>query len=217
MFRDQPSFDNELKLLSQKILYSQRGMTLIEIMVVLAIIAAITGFMVRQTGDTKSKMRVTMRKLSVLSKELHTTARLKGQVYRIAIRLDKEKGYAFWVESGPSQALLRTSEQIKEQDNSSSPSETKNSTDFAEDTSVLKNPVELPRPLTFVDVEVARLDGKITEGMAYIHYFPQGLAEEAAIHLSDGREARWTVAIHPLTGQGRLYQDYVELKDLKPK
>ena len=55
----------------------------------------------------------------------------------------------------------------------------------------------------------------ITTGKAFIHYMPQGLVEESAIHLKSDSGGKWTIAIHPLTGKAELISgDSMSLKDM---
>lgn len=193
------------------------GFTLIEVLVVLAIVSAITAVIVRQTRDTRSKARVTMRQLSVLTKQLHSMARYQGKTFRLAIQIDKKKGHQFWVESGYPKKLLKSQDQIEDEEKGfkKEGAEGAPAPDFAQDPTILKNKIELPNGLFFEDVEVKRLKEKVTEGMAYITFFPQGLSEEAAIHLTDGKNAQWTIMVHALTGQGKLFAKYVSLAEYR--
>lgn len=198
---------------------NQKAFTLIEILVVLAILAGVTGVLVNQIRDTKSKVRVTMRKLSVITRSLHDLARLKQKTFRLAIQIEKEKGHSFWVESGTPTSLLKTSEQLEKEEKAwrSADKDEAPPSDFSPDKDVLKTPVEVPKGLRFEDVELPRLKNKIDSGMAYVHFFPQGLAEEAAIHLTDGKDIHWTIYINPLTGVGTVIPQYSTVKDARAK
>ncbi|NJM10261.1 MAG: type II secretion system protein, partial [Bdellovibrionaceae bacterium] len=74
---------------------------------------------------------------------------------------------------------------------------------------------ELPAGIRFEKVELSRLKSPVTEGRAFIHYLPQGLVDEAAIHIKGSGAQAWTIAIHPLTGKAELISKPVALKELK--
>ena len=76
-------------------------------------------------------------------------------------------------------------------------------------------PFTLPAPLKFKSVEFAQKTAAQNEGRIYIHFFPQGLIEEAAIHLTAGQKLNWTVAYHPVTGKATVISREISLKDLR--
>jgi prepilin-type N-terminal cleavage/methylation domain-containing protein len=43
------------------------------------------------------------------------------------------------------------------------------------------------------------------KGTAYVYFFPQGHAEPAIIHFADRHDEYYSVVLHPLTGQARVY------------
>ena len=85
---------------------------------------------------------------------------------------------------------------------------------FAKDNKLIKTDGELPSQLHFEDVEIKRSETPIISGKAYINFFPQGLAEEAAIHLKANEKLRWTLAIQPLTGKSDNFTEHVSLKEI---
>lgn len=79
-----------------------------------------------------------------------------------------------------------------------------------------KEPRPIPSGLRFDRVELARLEHPITNGKAYIHYMPEGLVDEANIHIKGEKTQAWTITIHPLTGKAELVEKSLSLKDMKP-
>ncbi|PID39341.1 MAG: hypothetical protein CSA65_07555 [Proteobacteria bacterium] len=58
----------------------------------------------------------------------------------------------------------------------------------------------------FVDaVMTPRHEEPVEKGMSYIYFFPQGHAEPAIIHLKNTANEYYSVVMHPLTGQARIY------------
>ena len=163
-----------------------------------------------------------IRKLSSITRELQTTAKLQGAVYRLVIDLDsgiKSNEQRYWVEKATARTVLTPDEmkasEIVQQDASKDSSEAKAAPLFVPDERMVKGKGELPGDLVFEDVEVKRSELPITTGKAYIHFFPQGLAEEAVIHLRANEKLRWTLSVHPLTGKTDVATEYISLKELK--
>ncbi len=148
-------------------------------------------------------------------------ARLSGATYRLVIDLrDGASGketQTYWVEKSNGETLVRgdaekrDAEHEKEKDKDGKPL----ASDFTPDTSVFKKKRGLPSGLKFEKVELSRLKEPIVNGRAYIHYLPQGLVEESAIHLKSDRGQKWTLAIHPLTGKAEIISESMTLQDLK--
>ncbi|MEM9191094.1 MAG: prepilin-type N-terminal cleavage/methylation domain-containing protein [Myxococcota bacterium] len=54
----------------------------------------------------------------------------------------------------------------------------------------------------------------VEEGVAAIYFFPSGIAEDAVVHLSDGRDTVYAVRIHPLTGRAEVFNHAFEPDEL---
>jgi prepilin-type N-terminal cleavage/methylation domain-containing protein len=196
---------------------TESGFTLIEIMIVIAIMAGliVAGSTVFSSASQK---RSAIRKLAVMTRDLRSSARLNNSTTRIAISMDDEKGHSYWVESAPGNVTLLSAEQQKELDDMTSlrREEEKPKTEFEADTRVLKKAQDLPNGLYFDSVEMSTREPQ-TSGVVYVHFFPQGLAEDAVIHLSDRKTLNWTIAINPLTGRADVYERKIPFKELRSK
>lgn len=189
---------------------SQRGFTLIEIMIVLAIIAALIVVaaprLVRKDGNIKSVSR----HLVVMSKEVRNKARLSNSTYRLAIDLDG-KGDHYWVEraNGPLPVDPNAYEKAKEkEDKEGAPPPL-----FQRDKSILKSEQTLPNGLRFGSVETTNMKAPMTTGIAYVHFFPEGFVEAAAVQITNGNNLTWTLVFNPLTGQADIIEKASSLKD----
>jgi general secretion pathway protein H len=187
-------------------------------MIVLGLVAGLLVLAMPRLGGQNHQMRSAVRKLSAVTREIQTTAKLQGAVYRLVIDLGKGRdagAQKFWIEKGTNKTVLTPSEMddIKDPD-ADEDDEKKTPALFTVDTKLLKGETSLPGDLRFEDVELRRKEQPATEGKVYIHFFPQGLAEEAAIHLRASEKLRWTLAIHPLTGKTNIMTEYVPLKEL---
>ena len=198
-----------------------QGFTLLEVMIVLGIIAAMVTLALPYVSNRNSQVKATLRKLTVLSRELHTRAKLQGVVYRLVIDMGPEIGnekaqQTFWVEKANGQTVLKADEEelaaqlAKETDEEKK----KDPRGFAPDNTILKKVGELPPGMRFEKVELSRLKNPVKFGKAFINYLPAGLVDEAAIHLKGEKSAAWTIAIHPLTGKAELISKPVSLKEI---
>jgi general secretion pathway protein H len=62
-----------------------------------------------------------------------------------------------------------------------------------------------------MDVYTPRMDEPVTEGRAYIYFFPLGQSEAAIVHLSDeDGETIYSLVIHPITGRVQVFREYVK-------
>jgi general secretion pathway protein H len=199
------------------------GFTMIEIMIVLAIIGGAVVMALPYITSRNTQTRKFLREFTVLSRELHTKAKLNGVVYRLVIEMpppktgDDHPGQKFWVEKSNSKLVISKDEEelTKERLGERDPEKRKDPKGFEVDTQVIKEPRDLPRGLYFEEIELTRLPNPVKQGRAYIHYLPQGLVDEAAVHIKGVGNQAWTVAIHPLTGRAELIPKPTPLKEIK--
>jgi hypothetical protein len=187
---------------------------------VLAILGIMATVVVPRLETRGPKMRRELRNISVLVKRLHHLARLNRVTYRLAIDMSKPDEQQYWVEVSSRKVTFKTDEQIEEslkEKKSQSEDEEEESDGFQADPSILKRPGELPRPLVFGGVELATRNKVITDGVAYIHFLPQGVVEESSIFLTDKEKMNYTIAINPLTGQADILTGRMTIEELRKK
>jgi general secretion pathway protein H len=203
---------------------NKHGFTLIELMVVVAIIAGVAVMSMPYLNNRSPSTKKFLREFTILSRELHTRSKLNGTIYRLVIDMGAEGTglekpvQHYWVEAGNGKSIMsekdeeEAAERLKETDEEKK----KDPKGFAVDTSIIK-PREMPEELRFERVELTRVKNPVSRGRAFIHYLPQGLVDEAAIHIKGDRGQQWTVSIHPLTGKAELISRSVSLKDMQSK
>lgn len=195
-----------------------QGFTLIEIMIVLAILAFGMTLAISRLSNKSGELRAVLRKTVVLSRELHTRAKLNGVTYRMVIDLGDggpQSSQGIYVERGTSASVIKDRD-LKEEEEQEEDEENPRPKDFQRDTELLKKPILLPRGVYISEVEINRIERPVTQGVTYIHYLSQGLVEEAAIHLKgDGTEQKWTISIHPLTGKAEILSPSMRLQELQ--
>jgi len=198
---------------------NQKGLTLIEIMVVLAIVGGILAAIAPRLVNPKLAMKSAVREFATLTREIHNNARLFNSTYRLVIKMDPKEGHSYSLESSTGAVRLLTQEQKRELEFASSDqqerAEKKLRDQFSEDGRILKKPKVLPRGLFFESIEYGNREEVLTEGVAYIYFFPQGLAEEAVVHIGDRKSLNWTVSIHSITGKASIIDGKKSLKELR--
>ena len=196
----------------------QKGFSMIEIMIVLALIGMFVVFGARRLVDNNQKMKSSVRRFAVTVKKLRNKARVQNTTYRLVFDLPQkqEEEQSYWVESTSEKALLITEEQreerIKElEDQVEGDEKVIDPQGFAP---VGEQANTLPRGLFFDSIQIAGEEKEQKEGRIFIYFFPQGFVQESAIHLTDRNKLNWTLTIHPLTGKVDIMNKYVDLEEL---
>lgn len=193
------------------------GFSILEIVIVLSIIGAIIALAAPRIFDKKSETRRVFRDFIVAGKDLKSRAKLDGATYRLAFDLS-EKNPEWWVEKSTKKVMLDKAkiEEMQErfQQNNGKPEEGAPPPDFAIDPTVFKTKQSLPDGYRFKQVESGTADVLYTEGLAYIHFFPQGLIETSALQIEDPKKNVWTLIYNPLTGHLDIIPEAKLLKDL---
>ena len=212
------NLSSTLKRKSKNTKKKQFGFTLIEIMIALILLAGLTVVALPRIGSHTNELKATVRKLTVLGKHLQVHSRLENKTFRLAFHLPEKKAHSFWVESAPGYVSESAEEDEESNDDNNEEKEASSLNTFQLDPSILEEPISLPKPLLFKDIEVE--DEISKNGKAYIHFFPQGVIEEAAIHISTGKQGNksgWTITYNSLTGKGHIIDKYVPLRALRAR
>lgn len=196
---------------------NQRGLTLLEILIVMGIMAGVIGTVAPRFVGLKSNAQSAVRKLGSLTRQLQTTAKLKGQNFRLVFRNSEKDGVTYWVESGSLQAVPVSGE-LMERLGSLSEEEKQNilaRNAYSKDTSVLKGEVQLPNGLKLlgIDTPSGAVTGVNNEWAVY--FFGGGLAQEVAIRIGDGDKLYWTLMVEPLTGRSHVFQRKAEFSEFR--
>lgn len=179
-------------------------------MIVLAIVAGLITVAAPRLMKKDGNIKPVARKFIVLSKEVRNKARLANSTYRLAIDMDSKEG-KYWIEraNGPQPVDPKAYEKAKEtKDREDQPPPL-----FQMDKSLFKKEQTLPKGLRFGSVETVNMTSPMTSGIAYVHFFPEGFVEAAAIQITDGNKLTWTLVFNPLTGQADIIEKAQSLKD----
>lgn len=179
---------------------------------------AIIGIALPRLTDKKIDIRKVLREFGTAGKDLKGRAKLNGTTYRLAFQLDPANAQAWWVEKS-SQATLIDKKTLEKEREALKEAQAKGSaeappTAFQPDLSIFKKKQTLPSGFRFVHIESGTQDVILTEGTAYIHFFPQGLIESSAIQIEDPKKNIWTLVYNPITGHMDVIPEAKVLKDL---
>ncbi len=201
---------------------NEKGFTLIELMVVLVIMGAVIALSMPYMNNRNSQTKRFLREFTVLTRELHTRAKLNGAVYRLVIDLEGldpniPRAQLMWVEKANGATVMKPNEEevALERAKETDPEKKADPKGFEVDKSILKQPRELPPGMKFDKVELARAKNPVTQGKAFIHFMPQGLVDEAAVHIKGEKTQEWTISIHPLTGKSEVISKPISLQEIK--
>ncbi len=192
---------------------SQKGFTLIEIMIVLAILAAVLVVGAPRLVKKENNIKSVAHKFIVLSKEIRNKARLSNSTYRLVINIDPQDE-KYWVEKANGPQPVDPEAMEKEREKSEKDEEAPPPL-FQIDKSVFKKEQSLPSGLHFASVETVNTKAPITSGVAYIYFFPEGFVEASALQITNGNNLTWTLVFNPLTGQADIIEKASSLKDIQ--
>lgn len=185
-----------------------RGFTLIEVMIVLALFGAIVAFGVPRLFKKDNNIKAIARNFVVMSREIRNKARLTNSTYRIAVSMETNEE-KYWIEraSGFQTVDPKAAEKEKETDKEDAPPPL-----FKVDKSVKEK--SLPKGLRISSVETINMKAPQTTGIAYVYFFPEGFVEAAAVQISNDK-VTWTLVFNPLTGQADIIEKAQSLKDIQ--
>ncbi len=198
---------------------STQGFSLIEILIVLAIVGLMVAVMSQSISKKDNrKIRRDVRVFSAQIRDLRNKARMRNLTYRLVINLpeDSKEKQTYWVESTSKRFLVTYDEERIKKEKESLRDGDKDPSGFDMDNEVSKEgATPLPDGLFFKSVEIAAQKKEYSSGRIFIHFFPEGRVEEAVIHLTDGQQLNWSLAIHPLTGRVDIINKEKKLNDLQ--
>lgn len=192
--------------------HSRSGFTLIEIMVVLAILGGLLVLGLPRIGKNKNNIKKVTRELAVLGKEIRNQSRLKNMTHRLVFRMGKNDAY--WVEAaqGPVTAkVLSNSSNLSDDEKKAMDAKSP----FQKSTKFFKDEKKLPEGMLIKSIETLTNPESITQGIAYIYFTPEGLVERSVIQIGNKESLTWSLIYNPITGHADVVDKAVSLKDVE--
>ena len=209
--------------------HAQRGLTLVELLIVIALIAVLGGTVLMGPGLLEGSRLKSASTLIVSSVRLGLArASTTGRPTRLAFDLDNGK---VTLEEANSSVVLR--EHTKDSTSGAAPATDLEKAASAESERILSGP-HAPRPtfkavpgfssdqsgparslgngVEFISVQTEHDDDPRTNGRAYLYFFPGGTTERASVQLKRrGDDSGLTVMISGLTGRAKIERGRVDL------
>jgi general secretion pathway protein H len=197
-----------------------RGFTLIELLVVLAVIVAVAAAAAPALGSiTGANARQAAGEVAGAMRHLFDTAALRHQTCRLVLDVDAR---AWSAECAPGAVGLSRRAGAAEEDAKDLEARFPDEKDAElrrllaktrfgafEDRLVAKK--ELPGRAGFGKIHLEGRREDVTEGKAYVHFFPGGRAQRAYVPIADG-DHLYTVVLEPMTGKARVVAGPVEVR-----
>ncbi len=195
-----------------------RGFTLVELMIVVAVIAVLSAAVVPAVASLSgADARKAAGEVGGALRYLFDTAALRHATCRMAFDLD---GHSYSAEcaQGPVGVAKNPDDAraVDEELADRLPDERDverrrllGKTRFAAFGDRLVTKRELPGTTVVREVRVEGRSRPVTEGTAYVHFFPGGQAERAFVEIADG-DTVYTVVVEPFTGRARVVAGVVE-------
>lgn len=200
---------------SRAVRRDERGLTLLELMVTMAIAAGLIGIAASTFSQvSNTQLRVETNRLATTLRHCFGYAVSHSRYLRLVIDLDGER---YWVESSERPIFLSVKKREEGQDPNQ---ETEEEIEAREEAKEEGRPVQerarftadriiperkLERGLTIRSVFTPEQDDTFTQGKAFIHFFPNGFAEPALITVGYGEGedegGAYTLILSPLTGK----------------
>ena len=179
--------------------FKESGLTLIELVVALAIIAFMFGIVVFAYDGASAALKDYSAKLQGTIRYTYNEAAIQGSYFRLHLNLNENTIQVEKTELTSIQSLLdpdalkeevvlKSSEEKSESNDENVPPDPEQS--FTQEQSFLLKPIHLPSSIKIKDVYLERLGEKVESGEVNVYFFPEGWVEKAVINLCNEDDAK---------------------------
>ncbi|MFH1532493.1 MAG: type II secretion system protein [Pseudomonadota bacterium] len=198
----------------------RRGMTLLEVLIALMIVAIVIGGVAISAGSVfSSRLGQTSGKLMATIRYAFDRAVMTGKTYQLVVDLDEG---AFWLEEMEKEKSCET--RLREIDDLEKGKAGQAEAEASVETllkgqkkeDMIVRTSKLPDGIKIEAVMAQHHQEPVTSGQARILFFPEGISEKAFIWLSMG-ETVHTVEIRALQGRGVQHREELSARDLEKR
>lgn len=207
---------------------NKRGFTLLEVLIVLMVVAAISGLAInRITSSFRSEARALSWRMASTVKYLYNSAAMENRTIRLVLDFETN---SFSAEETSEEFLLERpsekkekSKEVKKEEGEKSKEAKGNYIEPLEPTfGSMESPFletrKLPIGILFKDVHTSHDEKAVTGGRAYIYFFPSGYVEPSIINFKDEADERHiSIKINPFSGDADISSEYRSLEGTKEK
>ena len=206
---------------------SEKGFSLFEVLIAIGIAASVIAFGAGMIGNRQVKeIRAQATKLMRVIKYSYFQAASQNQYYRISFDLTEDSyvvessttPFYVVIEGDEKEEIRKKNEEAEEKsagsdDEDSGPSD--DAGDFQESEDDLLKIIEFPDDVKLDSIYVQHQKEPITEGKAYLYFFPRGHTEFAVIYLSDTEdETTYTLIVNPLNASVEVRDEIVDYEEI---
>lgn len=190
------------------LLNKSKAFSLLEVLIVLAILASIAALAIPQLSSQNYSRKGFFRKLIALDKQLRSLAQLQNRTYRINFQIQPlPKKTLFWVDYRSGRETITISEK--------KPSKAQNSlnSEWEMAKKIFKKKQKLPHLLKILNVELEGFKKALSSGLISIYFFPEGVTQKAVIHFSENKKQEWSFIIHTFISKNNLLFKNISFKE----
>ena len=204
--------------------YRHKGFTLVEILIVLVLLAALTIVFGSRVSSIRTNHKSIVRHFKVLSRQLHTQAQLENATYRIVVSLGYTPEELNLLRDGNPEEKEKLMEALDDevQEGAKRPhvywvekKETPEG-DFLPDPKMMKKAKVLPPTLQFEKVLGDSTDWDKQDlpwAYYYFYHYPKGFTKAKVLQLRVKENYIWSLALHPLTGEVKIFDKEIEMDE----
>lgn len=210
-----------------------RGITIVELMVVMGIVATILGVGAYSIGQiSSSDLRNDALRVAAVMRYTYSNAALNNSRYRLVFDLETGEYYTEVTD----EALIETTNSAEDDEEfltdearelgrqddeendlfdeeEADPFGINRKVSYQRVNDVVIEKTTLKENIKFVEVHTTQREDPYTEGKAAMSFFPNGFQDQVMVVLEDQTGARVSLVSEPMTGRVLVYTDSDELPD----